>query len=117
MEKKQETMPRDAESDGNVFTGICTVGALAPNLDKVLDVNDIAMVIVIDKKKRKHLRISHPTITLDQLDNEWGMDRSGCFWKITCKEGNGDPKHKVKEYLFVLPYCTLDHQPSDAGPC
>lgn len=43
-------MPRDAKSDGDVFIGIRTVGALAPNLNKILDVDDVAAIIVIDKK-------------------------------------------------------------------
>jgi len=126
MKKKPETTPQDAMPADDVYTNICTLGVLAPNLDKVLDVDDIAMVIVIDKKKQKHLRISYPTKTLARREDhghfigdlpkvEW--DSKGCGWLTECFYGGGD-QPRVKKWCFMpVPNCLDEHKSDDLGPC
>ncbi len=119
MEKKQETMPLDAKSSRDVFTNICTVGPLAPNLDKLLDVDDISMVIVIDKKKEKHLRINYPKRILAQHDAfvPWSeTDSEGCVWVTRCDAPPGELGHIVRECVYDE-NCANRHPLEDKGPC
>lgn len=122
MTKKQETISRDAKSDRDVFTGIRTVGALAPHLDKVLEVDDILMVIVIDKKKQKHLRISYPTQTLARHGGREDLpqveyDQKGCGWWTDCVNGGGDQPRLKKWCKYPNPDCSDKHEEYDLGPC
>jgi hypothetical protein len=122
MDKKPETMPRDAKSVGDMFTNVCTVGALAPNLDKVLDVDDIAMVIVIDKKKQKHLRISYPTRTLARHEQHIDLPKleeesPGVWWLTTCEKYPGGDKPQLRKECVQAPGKPPLDDVVELGPC
>jgi hypothetical protein len=106
MKKHEETMPDYIKSQRDVLTGIDTLGVLNPDVIKALDVEDVVMVIVIDKKNRKHLRRTVPTEALrNEHDDSTGPTEigtlfqdppdSGCWRIVKCDKGSGDKPHIV----------------------
>lgn len=112
MKKKREIMSQNTEFDRDILHRISTVGPLAPDLDKILDVNDIKMIIVIDTNQQMHVRTN-----FSLPGKKWGFDSSMCMWSITCKSDPGEPKHWVKEYNWIQKWCKLKHDPEKGGPC
>lgn len=107
MKKNEKTTLDHVSSSGDVLTGIYTLGVLSPNVIDALEVKDAVLVVVIDKKNRKHLRVSFPTQTLMSEDHPRGRtdlprvecDKSGCWWVTHCVKGAGELPKVVKQCL------------------
>jgi hypothetical protein len=121
MEKDKKTTRDHVDPHGNVFTGICTFGVLSPEIIKALDVEDAMMIVVIDKRKRRHLRVSFPTKTLSmdtgfswkgQVLPLFEVDGSGLLWCTDCQSLLGEPPRIYKRCVTnpTLP-------PENLGPC
>ncbi len=93
----------DIEFHGNKFTNICTVGVLKPKVSKALGLEDVVMIIAIDSKKQKHLRVNLPTQTLAQHRDRCSVDipsveeeAPGVWWLTRYEDPGGDGGRIIK---------------------
>lgn len=125
MKKNQETTQDSDKFSGDVLTGICTVGVLPSDISKALDVDDAVMVVVIDKKNQKHLRVSFPTKTLrdEHHDDRLQMnlprleqESPGCWWLTEYGKIPGGDKTCLYKRCVAGISCPRLHEVIDLGP-
>ncbi|MEO6564376.1 MAG: hypothetical protein ABIN99_15250 [Nitrosospira sp.] len=123
--KAEHKVPENIEHNGDKITNISTVGVLKSKVSKALGLDDIVMVIAIDSKKQKHLRINIPTQTLAQHSHERSnehlpkleQESPGVWWLTKCDQsGGGDRPHIIKECVHAPNKPPL-HDVIDLGPC
>lgn len=101
MKNKLPENVSSAKTEHDLLTNIRSIGTLTPDVTKVLDVEDVVMIVIIDKKKQKHVRITIPTRIFGgdgaALGNEGepsvrlAHDPAGddCVWLVTGKDNEG----------------------------
>lgn len=127
MKTDQETI--SSKLRGDVFTGIHTVEALSPDVRKTLNVEDVEMVIIIDKKWRKHFRVNFPNPTKirtgdlnnlrqdNRVEGTWEKDTDGseCWWFIQ-RYAEGEDKTGLFKECLAMEGCPRLGEVIDLGP-